>query len=317
MCFRSVLNLACVLLLGTLFFGNATSSASAQTWEVSPTESVLSYGSIKKGVLGEVNRFIGLEGGVLESGEFIVRVPLATVQTGVDIRNSRMIEHVFKDETAVAELLGRLDVQTLSQLPVGGIAETEVTGTLKFLGKTIVVTPRLRVMRLGEDRVSVATADMIFIRTAELGVDPALDLLQQIAKLDSISRIVPVTFNLVFNRSGADLAGLGIVQAAQLGADTPVSRGRLAVRVCGNCHAVDVPVNSVAPHLVGIFDRQAGAVEGYKFSTALEKSNFKWTVENLRRYIMNPQKFVPGTRMITRLTNEDQVNDIIAYLRSK
>ena len=314
---RSITAYARFLTVAAMLLFATTLTSRAQSWEVSTFESVLSYGSIKKGVLGEVNRFIGLEGKVLDSGEFIVRIPLATIQTGVDIRNARMVEHVFKDETQVAELLGRLDVQTLTQLPVGGIAETEVVGTLKFLGKSIDVLPRLRVIRLSEDRVSVSTADMIFIRTAELGIDPALDVLARIAKLDSISRIVPVTFSLIFNRSGADVSDQGLVQATQLAADSPVSRGRLAIRVCGNCHAVDVPVNSVAPHLVKVFDRKAGTLDDYEFSPALRKTNFKWNENNLRRYIMNPQEMVPGTRMITRLSDVDQVNDIIAYLRSK
>ena len=65
--------------------------------------------------------------------------------------------------------------------------------------------------------------------------------------------------------------------------------------------------------------RRAGAVEGFRFSANMvEKggAGLTWTEENLRAYITNPKQVVPtGSMTFAGLRNEQQLNDLIAYLQ--
>lgn len=70
--------------------------ANAQTWTLDGAASHLAYGSIKKDKIGEVNSFSGLSGTVDETGKAKVTIDLTTIETSIDIRNERMLEHVFK-----------------------------------------------------------------------------------------------------------------------------------------------------------------------------------------------------------------------------
>ena len=46
--------------------------------------------------------------------------------------------------------------------------------------------------------------------------------------------------------------------------------GEKVFNKCKACHVADEAQNRVGPHLVGIFGRQAGSVEGFKYSDAMK-----------------------------------------------
>jgi cytochrome c len=75
----------------------------------------------------------------------------------------------------------------------------------------------------------------------------------------------------------------------------------------------------VGPNLYGVFDRAAGSVDGFRYSAALRAKageGLKWDEATLRAYIANPKAVIPGGSMaFAGLRNEQQLNDLIAYLR--
>lgn len=88
---------------------------------------------------------------------------------------------------------------------------------------------------------------------------------------------------------------------------------------CKACHAVgEGAKNRVGPHLNGIVGRPAGAVEGYKYSTAmLERAGegLVWDEANLAAYLADPRGFVKGTKMaFAGLKKDEDVANVIAYL---
>lgn len=84
---------------------------------------------------------------------------------------------------------------------------------------------------------------------------------------------------------------------------------------CGGCHSLDA--NRVGPAHRTVFGRKAGTIAGYTYSPALKKAKIVWTASNLDRWLSDPQKVVPGTRMAFRLTDAKRRADIIAYLASQ
>jgi hypothetical protein len=81
---------------------------------------------------------------------------------------------------------------------------TEADGTLTFLGKEVDLFTNLFVMRVGEGKVLVTTDGMLMVATDELGIDAPIDMLQEIAGLDGITRVSPVTLRLVFDSDAPD-----------------------------------------------------------------------------------------------------------------
>lgn len=83
---------------------------------------------------------------------------------------------------------------------------------------------------------------------------------------------------------------------------------------CAGCHALDTPRIGAGPHLVGLIGREAGSVEGFRYSPALADSDIVWDEDSLRAYILDAREVVPGTRKAGVLTDSQDVADVFAYL---
>jgi cytochrome c oxidase assembly protein subunit 11 len=82
---------------------------------------------------------------------------------------------------------------------------------------------------------------------------------------------------------------------------------------CTACHATDR--NMAGPTLGGVFGRKAGSAAGYPYSTALRQSHVVWGIDNLDKWLADPQAFVPGAKMPIRVLDANTRRDLIAYLR--
>jgi len=69
--------------------------------------------------------------------------------------------------------------------------------------------------------------------------------------------------------------------------------------MCGVCHKVDAAAgNGVGPNLWNVGGRVSGTLPGFTYSPAMKAAKIKWTRAELLTYIADPQKKVPGTKMI-------------------
>jgi cytochrome c len=86
--------------------------------------------------------------------------------------------------------------------------------------------------------------------------------------------------------------------------------------VCRACHQIGPNAkNAVGPVLTGVVGRKAGTYPGYQYSPANKDSGITWTPEELDKYLTNPQKDIPHTKMIFPGVKDAQKRkDIIAYL---
>ncbi len=67
--------------------------------------------------------------------------------------------------------------------------------------------------------------------------------------------------------------------------------------------------------LNGVVGRKAGTYPGYDYSAANKNSGLTWNVPTLQKYLADPQKVVPGTKMIfPGIKDPAKVNDVIAFL---
>merc|ERR1711988_939949 len=67
---------------------------------------------------------------------------------------------------------------------------------------------------------------------------------------------------------------------------------------CLQCHATPPEdKNMTGPNLVGLFGRQSGTVDGFDYSRANKESGITWTEDTLMEYLINPKKYIKGTKM--------------------
>jgi cytochrome c len=81
---------------------------------------------------------------------------------------------------------------------------------------------------------------------------------------------------------------------------------------CGGCHVIDGV--GQGPNLRGVVGRKAGTLAGFEFTPALKASRLTWTAVNLDRWLVGPQKLVPGTAMTATVPDPRERSDLIAYL---
>lgn len=170
-------------------------------WRLNPDLSHLSFGSEKKGAVGEVHHFSDLAGEVDATGRFSLVINLASLETWIDIRNQRMLEFLFEVvDFPTARLTGAIDLAAFDGLAVGGVAEENLVASLSLHGHEQELDVFVTVARLADNRVLVVPYELIFLNAAEFGLDGGVAKLAELADLPSISRAVPVTFHLVFER---------------------------------------------------------------------------------------------------------------------
>jgi cytochrome c len=120
----------------------------------------------------------------------------------------------------------------------------------------------------------------------------------------------------------ASLLVLALAAPPRPAAAQDAAAGQRVFNQCRSCHTVDAGGRSATgPNLHGVVGRKAAQVEGFRYSAPMRakaEGGLAWEEEQLRAYIRNPKEVVPGGSMAyPGLRNEQQLNDLIAYLKQQ
>jgi len=171
------------------------------SWTLDQASSNLSFVSVKAGDIGEAHGFGGLSGTVAPDGAAILTIDLASVDTGIDIRDERMREFLFETTTYPrATVTAAIDPASFATLGVGESRATTISATLDLHGAKGEIDADVTVLRAGPDTVVVSSNRPIIVDAGAAGLADGLAKLQELAGLASISAVVPVTFSLTYRR---------------------------------------------------------------------------------------------------------------------
>ena len=120
--------------------------------------------------------------------------------------------------------------------------------------------------------------------------------------------------------AGADLSPAARRLLASLPApyrNADVDHGKQVFYLCRSCHTVAPGVaGTTGPNLHDAWGAGAAQRPGFTYSEALKATGWTWNAANLDRWLTDPQKAVPGTKMtFTGLSDAADRRDVIVYLR--
>jgi polyisoprenoid-binding protein YceI len=170
--------------------------------QMDPTISRLNFTSIKNGLFAELHHFTTLSGSVSDDGELLVEVVLGSVDTRVDVRDTRMRETLFETEKfPLAKYRAKIDTSVFDDMSDGEVQLQQIKGKLELHGKEGNLDFLVRIIKSNSGALLVSTVEPAFINAEQYDLGVGILKLRQMAGLSSIARTIPVTFSTVFRQA--------------------------------------------------------------------------------------------------------------------
>ena len=197
---------ALTLMLGGCVSAPDTRAAIAsKTWQIDAAQSSVNFVTLKAGQAGvggvaEVQAFRRFSGALSADGQIKFTIDLASVDTGVDIRDERLRTMLFNvGATPQATFTAKLDAATLKGIDTSSSRDVDVEGALSLAGSQKPVAAKLRVVRLGNDAMMVTTRAPIVVNANDYGMRGGVEAMREVMGLNFLASAAPVTFALVLN----------------------------------------------------------------------------------------------------------------------
>jgi len=168
-------------------------------WILNEDSSQINFISVKKNTVGEVHVLTGLSGGVDDNGEVSIAINLNSVETQIPVRNERLKKLFFEtDLYPVATAVTILNLTEINALIPGQLIAQELTINLQLHGVQIALPVSVQVSALSDDALWVTLTEPVVLDIEDYALSDGLKALMALAKLPSISTVVPVTAGLLF-----------------------------------------------------------------------------------------------------------------------
>lgn len=172
-------------------------------WHLKSDLSSVHFVSVKKEHIAETHHFKKVIGSIDNAGKLLISIDLASVETGIEIRNKRMRDMLFdlanfKSARITADLSDVLTETIKSGKAIQFTTTQSATLSLHGIDKEINV--HLLVSYDGGKKLSASVTQPILIKAREFGLEGGVKALQKIAGLPSITTTVPVNASLVFSK---------------------------------------------------------------------------------------------------------------------
>ncbi|WP_152225902.1 YceI family protein [Pseudomonas sp. SCB32] len=191
-------SLKCALLGALLILASPLALAE---WQLDGGTSRISFVSVKRGKMAEVQRFDQLSGQIDDKGAVRLVVSLASIDSGLALRDERMRNAFFEVERyPEATITSQLDLSRYDDLQVGQSRPETIDFILDLHGQRRRLKSEVLVSRPGEGRIEVTTLEPLVLKLIDFDLEERLEPLKAVANLPSITPEVPVFAVLGFRQ---------------------------------------------------------------------------------------------------------------------
>ena len=172
-------------------------------WQIENSASEFHFVTTKAGKPGvlavqEVQAFKDISGKVNDNGNIEVSVDLASVETGVAVRDQRIKDLLFAvGVTPKATFVGQVDIGLIRKLTTGASKDLDLNGTITLCGQTRPVLAKLRIVKLSGNALLVETRAPFIVNTNDFGLQSGVEALRDVVGLNVLSGAAPVSFSIV------------------------------------------------------------------------------------------------------------------------
>jgi outer membrane protein OmpA-like peptidoglycan-associated protein len=194
----------CVTALLAGISGNAAAQDFMnQEWLLDPALSSVYMQTVKANSIFETHQFTVLDGGVSSSGNASIRMDLASIHSGHDLRDTRMRFQLFETfKFRYAQINARLDKAKLQALATQTRLSYPLAFSLSMHGHASEVRTEVWITRVTDTTVSVASIKPINLLAETFGLLPNIARLVDAIEGTPIAGGASVAFDLVF-KTGA------------------------------------------------------------------------------------------------------------------
>jgi polyisoprenoid-binding protein YceI len=174
------------------------SSLSLADWTLQQPSSIYFLTS-KNTHTTEIHSFKKFEGAINTQGLAKLSIDLSSVDTRIAIRNERMQEHLF-ETSLFSQATFEADIPTdlLAQVSAGQQTEFELKGKISLHGEQAQAYCQVMISPNKDKTITVSSITPMVIDAESFNLIAGINKLQELAGLKSITRTVPLTFNLSF-----------------------------------------------------------------------------------------------------------------------
>lgn len=173
-------------------------------WFINDSKSLLNFVSVKNTDVAETFTFTQLAGTVSASGQATLSIPLTSISSGIDLRNTRMRQMLFETDLLPSlHFTTQLDLATIDALAIGGTSTQSLAGNLILHGVAKAITFDALVIKHSATSVSVSPRKPIVINSADFDLNAGIEALRAVVGASSIGERVPVYFKMFLTRDSA------------------------------------------------------------------------------------------------------------------
>jgi hypothetical protein len=174
-----------------------------QEWILDPTLSTVYMQTEKANYLFEIHQFSVVEGSVSSTGDAFVRIDLASIHSGIDIRDTRMRFQLFETfKFPYAQINAKLDKATLKVLAAQTRVSYSLSLSLSLHGHVVDLQTNVWVTRITDTTVAVTSIKPINLTADTFGFTPNIVRLSEAIEGTPIAAGASIGFDLVF-KTGA------------------------------------------------------------------------------------------------------------------
>lgn len=182
----------------TLVLSALLPSLSFADW-ILQSPSSINFLTTKNTHITEVQNFKKFDATIKSSGVATLSIDLSSVDTRIDIRDKRMLEHLFEvSRFATASFEADIPAHVFKQVSTGTPVELELQGTISLHGEKVATRCNVLIRENDDNTVSVTAITPMLIDANNFKLVAGINKLQELAGLKSISHTIPVMFDLTF-----------------------------------------------------------------------------------------------------------------------